>query len=135
MEYLVGLLLALGVALLAAAVGFDRERAFYSTVLIVVASYYVLFAVMGASGRTLIVEIIVACGFLLIAVVGYKRNFWLVAAALVGHGLFDFVHRFIVQNPGVPRWWPGFCMAFDVLFGGLLFLRLIRHPELRLSTK
>jgi hypothetical protein len=26
-------------------------------------------------------------------------------------------------------------MAFDVLFGGLLFLRLIRHPELRLSTK
>ena len=80
MEYLVGLLLALGVALLAAAVGFDRaERAFYSTVLIVVATYYVLFAVMGASGRTLIVEIIVTCGFLLIAVVGYKGNYgsWL----------------------------------------------------------
>ena len=49
MEYLIGLILALAVAGLAAITGLDRERAFYPTVLIVIASYYVLFAAMGAS--------------------------------------------------------------------------------------
>jgi hypothetical protein len=49
MEYLVGVILTLAVAAFAFVVGFDRERAFYPTVLIVIASYYALFAVMGAS--------------------------------------------------------------------------------------
>jgi len=30
----------------------------------------------------------------------------------------------------VPRWWPGFCMAFDVLFGVLMAWRLLRGPRL-----
>ena len=41
MEYLIGLILATSAAGLATVVGFDRERAFYPTVLIVIASYYV----------------------------------------------------------------------------------------------
>src|SRR5207249_8319959 len=41
MEYLTGLMLSLAVAISAAIIGFDRERAFYTTVLIVIASYYV----------------------------------------------------------------------------------------------
>ena len=53
MEYLIGLILALAVAGSATAIGLDRERAFYPTVLMVIASYYVLFAVMGASPQTL----------------------------------------------------------------------------------
>jgi hypothetical protein len=133
MEYLIGLILA-AVAGLATLVGFDRERAFYPTVLIVIASYYVLFGAMGASGRTLIIEIVVAGGFLLVAVLGFKQNFWLIVTALIGHGVFDFVHRFFIDNPGVPHWWPGFCLAFDVLLGAFLTVRLIRHPE-RVSFK
>ena len=84
MEYLIGVILSLAVAGLATVVGFDRERAFYPTVMIVIASYYVLFAAMEASRRTLAIEILVAGGFLLVAVFGYRRNFWLVVAALVG---------------------------------------------------
>jgi len=49
MEYLIGVILTLAVAAFAAVIGFDRERAFYSTVLIGIASYYALFAAMGAS--------------------------------------------------------------------------------------
>ena len=129
MEYLIGLILSLAVAGFAAVIGFDRERAFYPTVLIVIASYYVLFAVLGASKHTLTIEIVAACGFLLIAVLGYRRNIWLVVAALIGHGIFDYVHRFFIDNPGVPHWWPGFCLAFDALLGVFLAVRLIRHPE------
>ena len=56
MEYLIGVILTLAVAAFAFVAGFDRERAFYPTVLIVIASYYALFAVMGASRRTLILK-------------------------------------------------------------------------------
>ena len=50
MEYLVAVILGVIVAGFAAMSGFDRDRSFYSTVLIVVASYYSLFATMGTSG-------------------------------------------------------------------------------------
>jgi hypothetical protein len=125
MEYLIGVVLAVGVLGLAAIVGFYRERSFYSTALIVIASFYVLFAVMGASRRTLIIEIVIACLFTLFAVLGYRGSFWLVAVATIGHGLFDFVHHLFINNGGMPPWWPGFCVAFDVVFGGALaiFLR------------
>jgi len=125
MEYLIGLILALAVAGSAALVGFDRERCFYPTILIVIASYYVLFAVMGASGRTLGIEIVVAAVFLLAAVLGFKKNPWVVAVAIAAHGVFDWVRPGFIQNPGVPLWWPGFCMAFDVIFGAWLAVRLM----------
>jgi hypothetical protein len=132
MEYLIGFILALAVAGLAAGVGFDRDRSFAPTILIVIASYYVLFALMGGSGRALVVEISVASGFLLLGVLGFKTNLWLIPAAMVGHGVFDFIHHLFIDNPGVPSWWPGFCLAFDVLFGGWLAVLLLRrsHPSL-----
>lgn len=126
MEYLIGLLLAIIVVCFSALIGLDRERSFYATTLIVVASYYALFAVMGASRHTLIIEILAAGVFCVFAVLGFKGNLWLVAVALVGHGIFDFVRRGFIENPGVPRWWPGFCLAFDVVFGGWLVVRLLQ---------
>lgn len=126
MEYLIGLLLSLAVAGLAVGVGFDRERAFYPTVAIVVASYYVLFAAMAPSSRTLIMEIAVAIGFLLLATVGYKTSLWLAVIAIAAHGVFDMVHHLFIENAGMPHWWPGFCATFDVIFGGLMAVRLSR---------
>jgi hypothetical protein len=123
MEYLIGLVLSLAVAAFAAITGLQRDRAFYPTVLIVTASYYVLFAVIGASRRALAIEIAVAGVFLLLAILGFKRTPWLVAAAIAGHGVFDLLHHWLIDNPGVPRWWPGFCLAFDVVLGGYLAAR------------
>jgi hypothetical protein len=117
MEYLIGVILTLAVATFAAVIGFDRERAFYSTVLIVIASYYALFAVMGASTRTLIIESLFAGVFVLFAVLGFKGNYWLVVAALVGHGVFDFTRHFFNDNPGVPQWWPRLLLGFRCASG------------------
>jgi hypothetical protein len=125
MEYWIGVMIAMAVVGLATFAGLDRERAFYPTVLIVIASYYALFAVMGGSSRTLGIEIAVAIGFLFLAILGFKKNLWLVAAAMVGHGVFDFVHHLLIENPGVPRWWPGFCLAFDLVAGVWVALLLI----------
>ena len=124
MEYMIGLILAAAVAAFATVIGMARERSFYATVLIVVGSYYVLFAAMDASRRTLVVESLVAGLFLLFAVLGFKKSLWFVVVGLIGHGTFDFVHPVFIDNPGVPRWWPGFCLACDVVLGVWLGWRL-----------
>lgn len=131
MGYLVGLLLSLSAAGLAVIVGLDRDRAFYPTVMIVIAAYYVLFAVMGGSERALILEIVVGTVFLLAAIVGFKTSLWFVAIALVGHGVFDAVHPMLFDDPGVPRWWPSFCAVFDVIFGGQLVVRMMMRKAAR----
>jgi hypothetical protein len=88
MQYLVGLILCVAVAVFATATGLDRERGFYPPLLIVIASYYVLFAVMGASRRTL----------------------------------------------GCRIGGPGFCLAFDVIFGVWVAVRLKRVPSLSFKS-
>ena len=134
MEYLIGLILSLAVAGSATAIGLDRERAFYPTVLMVIASYYVLFAVMGGSRRAVLFEIVAASGFLLFAVLGFKRSLWFAVVAIVGHGVFDFVHHWFIEDPGVPYWWPGFCLTFDVVLGAWLAVRLIRGTSSALES-
>jgi len=117
MGYGIGSLLSLAVSVFARSVGLDRDRAFYPTVLIVIASYYVLFAVMGGTAQALIIESIAMTAFLVAAVIGFKSNLWIVVVALVGHGVFDFFHAGITTNAGVPAWWPSFCLAYDVCAG------------------
>ncbi|HET6897792.1 MAG TPA: hypothetical protein VFK70_05570 [Vicinamibacteria bacterium] len=119
MPLVIGVLLAFAVSLFAWAAGFDRERSFYPTVLIVVASYYVLFAAMDGSMGVLAVESATMAVFALFAFLGFKSNLWWAAAALAGHGLFDFIHGSVVHNPGVPTWWPAFCGGFDVAAGAV----------------
>jgi hypothetical protein len=128
MEYMIGLGLATGVCGFAALSGFDRDRVFYPMLVTVIASYYILFAAMGSSTPTLVEESLIAGAFFALAVAGFRKNLWLIVAALAGHGVFDFFHHLFIPNPGVPAWWPGFCLAFDVLAGGFLAMLLMRRP-------
>jgi hypothetical protein len=126
MALLVGTLLALAVGLFSTVVGLDRDRGFYPTVMIVIASYYALFAVIGASPHALAVELLCGAVFLVGAVLGFKWSLWIVVAALASHGFFDFFHGAVVANSGVPAWWPQFCLAFDVSAAACLALLLMR---------
>ena len=120
MAYLIGVGLALSVSLLARIAGLDRDRAFYPTVMIVIASYYGLFAVMGASTQALEMESVAIAAFLLVTMLGFKLNLWLVVGALFAHGVFDVFHGRFITNPGVPEWWPGFCLTYDITAAGYL---------------
>ena len=122
---LVGIGLALAVAVFARLVGFDRERAFYPVVLVVVASYYDLFAVM-AGGAALIPETIGFVLFAAAAAIGFRTSLWLVVAGLAGHGVFDLLHHALVENPGVPTWWPIWCLAYDVAAAACLAALLVK---------
>jgi hypothetical protein len=123
---MIGATLAVAVGLLGTHAGLDRDRAFYPVVTIVVASYYSLFAVMGGSSRALVLETLVGALFLVAAVAGFRSSLWLVAFALAAHGIFDLVHGALVANAGVPRWWPEWCLAYDVAAAAYLGWRLKR---------
>jgi len=126
MPYLIGVVLSLGVAVFARVVGFDRDRAFYPTVLMVIASYYVLFAAMSNSLQTVAAESAVMTLFAIAAVVGFKSSAWIIVAGLAGHGVLDAFHGKVVENSGVPVWWPAFCLAYDLgAAAGLAWLNLI----------
>lgn len=127
MAYLVGALLALAVSGMATLSRLDRDGAFYPTVMIVVASYYALFAVMGGSGHALGVEIAVITVFLAASLVGFKYSLWLVVAGLAAHGILDAFHDRLITNPGVPVWWPPFCLTYDVVAAGYLAYLLVRR--------
>ena len=111
MPIVIGVTLAIAVALFARVTGLDRDRAFYPVVTIVVASLYLLFAVLGGGGSILLVELVGAIVF--------------IAAALAGHGLFDAVHHRLIANPGVPEWWPPFCASYDLAAGAILAVLIL----------
>jgi hypothetical protein len=127
---IVGVVMAVAVSLFARLVGLDKDRAFYPTVLVVIAVLYDLFAVLGGSWSALRAELIGTSLFLAVVIVGFKRNLWVVAVGMAAHGLYDFVHTMVIANPGEPDWWPAFCGAYDVTagvaMGWLLSRNLIR---------
>jgi len=79
----------------------------------------------------MLIESIVMTAFGLVAIIGFKFNLWFVVGALATHGIFDFFHGHMVTNPGVPAWWPAFCLAFDVAAAAFLAWLVVRAARSR----
>ena len=133
-----GSLAAAGVGLFAHLVGYDRDRAFYATILTVVGMLYVLFAVM-AGGQGVLAEVAFFAVFAALAAAGFRWSMWIVAGGLALHGLFDFFRNSVSVAPGAPSWWPAFCGSYDVVAAiGLATILLVRpkpHCENHLGRK
>lgn len=131
MEFFIGILAATVIGIFGTVVGFDKERSFYPVVLIVIASLYLLFAVMAGSMPSLLAEAVPALLFVTMATLGFRKNAWIVVAGLALHGVFDFFHHSVITNPGVPTWWPGWCLSYDVIaalyLAGILLWRKKTH--------
>lgn len=126
MEYAIGMILGIGIGIFSTIVGLDRDRALYPAMLVVIASYYSLFAVQGGSNNAILIETAVGAVFVIIAAVGFRTSLWLVAAGIVGHGIFDLFHQLFIDNAGLPSWWPMFCMSIDTVIGIYLAIMLAR---------
>lgn len=120
MAYLVGASLALAALLFTHFAGLDRDRALYPMLLIIVASYYELFAAMGGPVSAFPSEAAGLVLFAAVAVMAFKQSLWFAVAGLVAHGIFDALHPHLIVNQGVPEWWPAFCMSFDVTAAAVL---------------
>jgi hypothetical protein len=129
LAYLIGAVLALAAGGLGTVTALDRDRAFYPTIMLVIAMYYVLFAVMGGSTHALLIELAIATIFMAVTLVGFKYSLWLVVAALASHCILDSVHVELIANPGLPAWWPPFCLAYDGVAAAYLAFLLRRDPN------
>ena len=125
MEFLAGAALAFGVALFAAQSGFDRDRAFWPTVLIVTASYYVLFAAVAGAESALVPELVSLAAFAALAVAAFRTSLWIAAGGLAAHAVFDVLRGGLIANPGIPTWWPGFCIGFDVAAAAWMAMAIV----------
>jgi hypothetical protein len=129
MEFIVGAAIALFVCGAAAALGMDRDRVFYPNVVMVTATYYVLFAVIDGRPGVLWSETSIAAVFIVLAVAGFRRSPWLVVLALLAHGVMDCFHDELVHNAGVPGGWPGFCLTFDLTAAAMVAMLLLRRSR------
>ena len=77
MENVIGVGLVAAVCSFGRLVAFDRDRVFYPTVVAVLATHYILFALMGGSTPALASEFWIAALFFALAVIGFKKNLWL----------------------------------------------------------
>jgi hypothetical protein len=132
MAYAIGFALAVGLAAFARVAGLDRHRAYYATLVIVVAHYYVLFAVIGGDAPALAKESIGLIVFACAAVLGFRVHPAILMIGLASHGVFDALHGHIIANAGVPHYWPAFCGTFDVVAAACMPLYSVRyacHPR------
>ena len=114
-------------------VGLDRDWAFYPTVTIIIASHYVLFPVMGAATNARILSALDGAVFLALAIAGFRSSHWVVAVALAAHSVLDHAHGSVISNPGVPAWWPEFCLTYDVAAAAYLAW-LLKSGRTRAAT-
>ncbi len=116
----IGSSLGVAIFLLARMTGFASDRSFYPTVMVIIASYYVLFATMAANHAGLVEELVVAITFSAPALAGYYRGARIAAATIFAHGIYDPAHGGLGAGHGAPEWWPVFYAAIDIVLGCLV---------------
>jgi hypothetical protein len=86
--------------------------------------------VIGGSTPALLVDSMVASVFIAAALWGFRSSLWIVVVALFAHGILDLVHGRVIANPGVPDWWPPFCLTYDIVAAAYLAW-LLKRERLR----
>jgi len=117
LESTAGLILAVLIILLSRVTGFDKDRSFFPLILIVIATYYVLFAFQEFELFTALFEITVALLFTVFAIIGHNKSIRMVGIALIAQGVYDLFHSQIPVAGFAPQWWPLFCSAVDLVIG------------------
>jgi hypothetical protein len=88
-----------------------------------------VFAIQTGDTLEIIVHSGLAAGFVILAIVGARASSWILAAALLGHGLSDVAVGSVLSNPA-PNWWGPFCLGIDVILALALAVMLWRGQTL-----
>lgn len=86
----------------------------------VIAAIYIGFAISDGRQHVLLLEIGVAGGFILLALLGmWGKPVWLVVG-FFAHGIWDILHHPGKVGTKVRKWYPPACVAYDWLIGAYL---------------
>lgn len=113
------------------------ERQMYPGLLALLPCFYAAFA--SASGHHHISRLELAFGAPWIAVgltclvLELRRTAQILGVMWVLHAVFDLTHHLLVDNPGLPSWYPLWCAVVDVGVGACLlwFLPALAGASLR----
>jgi len=103
--------------------GVLNQRGTWATTMVAIASFYVVFAIQSGDTLEIIVHTGLAAGF------GARTSSWILAAALLAHGIFDVFVGLVIANPA-PGWWGPFCLGIDVVLAMALATMLWRGRTL-----
>lgn len=112
---IVGVVLGLLTSLSMGWVGMMTERRAAAAVLVAIAAFYPVFALVEGDVTSIVVHLAIFAVFLTCAALGNARGLLLIGLAIVAHGVFDAVTLW-TGHPG-PEWWPFFCAGFDLSIG------------------
>lgn len=97
MDILIGIILGLIIVLSGKVTRFENNRWFYPAILIVIGLLYILFGIFDGKVEVIVFETFFAA-------------------------IFDVFHNFIIENSGVPNFYPQFCLAVDFVLAFYLDL-------------
>jgi hypothetical protein len=83
-----------------------------------IGAIYVGFGLVSGT-RSALIEAAGGVVMLFLAVLGTSWSAWLLTAALVLHAGWDLAHHDGRISSAVPRWYPSFCAAADLVLAGL----------------
>jgi len=109
--------------------GVMNQRGTWATTMVAIASFYVVFAIQTGDKLEIVVHTGLAAGFVALAIIGARASSWILAAALLGHGIFDVLAGSVFANPA-PGWWGPFCLGIDVVLALALAAILWRGQTL-----
>jgi hypothetical protein len=109
--------------------GVLNQRGTWATTMVAIASFYVVFAIQSGDTLEIIVHTGLAAGFAALAIIGARTSSWILAAALLAHGIFDVFVGSVIANPA-PGWWGPFCLGVDVVLAIALATMLWRGRTL-----
>jgi hypothetical protein len=124
LQLLLGAFSCVALILGARRLGQKRELRIYAIGLVSAALIYVGFAVFGgASISWLVLELGGLALFSLVAIVGLRINVWALVLGWVAHVVWDVSLHKVSELEFVPKWYPIFCVGFDVLLAGYIAMR------------
>jgi hypothetical protein len=94
-----------------------------------IAAIYIGFAVADGRPKVLLVEVVVASGFVVLAAVSVVGPVWLLALGYGLHGLKDLWQERTGFVAGT-RWWPPFCAAVDWVVAASLMVAAVARLDL-----
>lgn len=131
MDILIGIICGLIIILCGKLTGFENNCSFYPNILIVIGLLYVLFAIVDGRTKVIVYESLFALAFVGIAVLGFKKRLLIAAIGIFMQGIFDIFHNFMIENSGVPDFYPRFCLAVDfvpaIYLGSVQIINSRRH--------
>ncbi len=99
-----------------------QSEQFAAVLLAFIGAIYVGFGLQTGTRPQIITEWTVALGFFGAAMVGLWVTPWIVPAAYVVHGFWDYAHHQNSRLAPIPSWYPPFCAVLDWVAAAILYI-------------